>query len=57
METENANILLGELIRQRRIDRGMSQEEFAGTVYSHSQISRIENGTSFPFLSCQAPNS
>ena len=48
METENANILLGELIRQRRIDRGMSQEEFAGTVYSHSQISRIENGTSFP---------
>lgn len=48
METENTNILLGELIRQRRIDRGMSQEELAGNVYSHSQISRIESGTSFP---------
>ena len=41
METENANILLGELIRQRRIDRGMSQEEFAGTVYSHSNTALL----------------
>lgn len=48
MGTENTNILLGELIRQRRIDRGMSQEELAGNVYSHSQISRIESGASFP---------
>lgn len=48
METENCNIFLGKLIQQRRIDKGMTQAELGGALYSHSQISRIENGESFP---------
>ena len=48
METEKQNVLLGALIRQRRIDRNMTQEELGGNLYSASQISRIESGQSFP---------
>ena len=48
METEKQNVLLGALIRQRRIDRNMTQEELGGKLYSASQISRIESGQSFP---------
>ena len=48
METEKQNVLLGALIRQRRIDLNMTQEELGGNIYSASQISRIESGQSFP---------
>lgn len=48
MGTKKKNVLLGALIQQRRIDKGMTQEELGGNLYSRSQISRIESGQSFP---------
>lgn len=48
MGTKKKNVLLGVLIRQRRLDKGMTQEELGGDLYSRSQISRIESGQSFP---------
>jgi len=42
------NILLGELIRQRRLDRGLSQEDLAGGICSVTTVCRIENGSQFP---------
>lgn len=48
MEPTKKNVLLGALIRQRRLDKNMTQEELGGTLYSTPQISRIESGQSFP---------
>ncbi len=48
METKKQSVLLGALIRQRRIDLNMTQEELGRNIYSGSQISRIESGQNFP---------
>lgn len=42
------DVLLGELIKQRRTDRKMTQEELATGICSHATICRIERGEQFP---------
>lgn len=45
---EMKNVLLGELIKQRRTDRKMTQSELSEGICSITTISRIESGERFP---------
>ncbi|MGB8954959.1 MAG: helix-turn-helix transcriptional regulator, partial [Tumebacillaceae bacterium] len=39
---------LGQRIRERRLELGMTQDELAKGIVSHAMISQIENGVSLP---------
>ena len=42
------NFLLGEFIRQRRLDLGLTQEEVCNGICEPITLSRIENGKQTP---------
>ena len=41
---------LGQLLRQARLDAGMSQRELCGDRISRNMLSQIENGTARPSM-------
>ena len=41
---------LGQLLRQARLDSGMSQRELCGDKISRNMLSQIENGTAHPSM-------
>ena len=41
-------VFLGDYIRQKRIERGLSQQELCEGICDHGTLSRLENGRQTP---------